>query len=382
MNGSVAGRGAGRDDTGWALTPGELADTIASVAALQLPDGMIPWFPGGHCDPWNHVEAAMALSLGGLIDEAEAAYEWLAGTQQIDGSWQNYVFAGGVVEDAKRDTNTIAYVAAGVWHHHLALAEHSPANGRGALAFLDRSWPMVERAIEFVLGLQEPGGEILWAIEPDGTCPLADDGTPARYGLLPGSSSIHHPLRCGVAVAEAMGLARPDWELAAGRLAHAVAHRPDAFEPKVRWAMDWYYPVLSGAIAGDAALSHLDERWDEFVIGGYGVRCVHDSDWVTAAETAECAMAYDAAGDQSSARVLLAGTRNLRDADGSYWTGIALPDGIHFPDGEHSSYTAASIVLAHTALTATGPLAGLFRGEGIPASVVLQPEADIDSDRG
>ena len=33
---------------------------------------MIPWFEGGHCDPWNHVEAAMALSVGGFHDEADA----------------------------------------------------------------------------------------------------------------------------------------------------------------------------------------------------------------------------------------------------------------------------------------------------------------------
>ena len=32
--------------------------------------GMIPWFDGGHCDPWNHVEAAMALTVAGLRDEA------------------------------------------------------------------------------------------------------------------------------------------------------------------------------------------------------------------------------------------------------------------------------------------------------------------------
>ena len=30
---------------------------------------MIPWFPGGHCDPWNHVECAMALDVVGLHDE-------------------------------------------------------------------------------------------------------------------------------------------------------------------------------------------------------------------------------------------------------------------------------------------------------------------------
>ena len=27
---------------------------------------MIPWFPGGHCDPWNHVETTMALDVAGF----------------------------------------------------------------------------------------------------------------------------------------------------------------------------------------------------------------------------------------------------------------------------------------------------------------------------
>ena len=43
---------------------------------------MIPWFPGGHCDPWNHVETAMALDVGGLHAAAERAYEWLVGIQR------------------------------------------------------------------------------------------------------------------------------------------------------------------------------------------------------------------------------------------------------------------------------------------------------------
>ena len=65
----------------------ELAQTAASIASLQLPSGMIPWNTGGHCDPWNHVETAMALDTLGLHHEARRAYEWLADVQRSDGSW-------------------------------------------------------------------------------------------------------------------------------------------------------------------------------------------------------------------------------------------------------------------------------------------------------
>ena len=56
------------------LSAEQVADTADHLASLQRVDGMIPWFEGGHCDPWNHVEAAMALSVCGRLAEAEAAY--------------------------------------------------------------------------------------------------------------------------------------------------------------------------------------------------------------------------------------------------------------------------------------------------------------------
>ncbi len=56
------------------LSGGELAASVDTIAAVQLADGMIPWVPDGHADPWNHVEAAMALDVGGRRPEAEAAY--------------------------------------------------------------------------------------------------------------------------------------------------------------------------------------------------------------------------------------------------------------------------------------------------------------------
>src|SRR3546814_12526950 len=72
----------------------DLNATVDGLAEWQLPAGMIPWFPGGHSDPWNHVEAAMALDIGGRRAEADRAYEWLVGLQRDDGSWHQYYIAG------------------------------------------------------------------------------------------------------------------------------------------------------------------------------------------------------------------------------------------------------------------------------------------------
>jgi hypothetical protein len=344
------------------LDQAEVAATVDSIAAVQLADGMIPWFPGGHCDPWNHVEAAMALAVGGRRAEAERAYQWLVGRQRHDGSWHHYYVDGGV-EDPKFDANVCAYPATGVWHHYLAT---------GDAAFLDEMWPMVERAIDFVLDLQTARGEIIWARHAD--------GTPWSFALLTGSSSIFHSLRCAIAVAERLGHERPDWELSAATLGHVVARQPEAFAPKGRWAMDWYYPVLSGALGVDEGRARLAERWETFVMEGLGVRCVSDRPWVTAAETCECVMTLDAVGDTDTAWELFAWAQHLRAGDGSYWTGMAYPERKHFPGGERSTYTAAAVILAANVLCGGTPTSGLFRGETLPVVPDLSEDAAVAPD--
>ena len=100
------------------LSRDELRATADTIQACQLSNGMVQWFEGGHADPWNHVEAAMALATAGRLAAAERAYEWLRTTQLPDGAWRNYYRPDGSIEDSKRDTNVCAYVATGIWHHY------------------------------------------------------------------------------------------------------------------------------------------------------------------------------------------------------------------------------------------------------------------------
>lgn len=324
------------------LTEDDLAATGRSIAELQLPNGMIQWFPGGHADPWNHVETAMALATVGRVEQAEQAYQWLADIQLSNGAWHNYYLADGI-EDAKLDSNCVAYLATGVWHQYLATAD---------AAFVDRLWPTVEAAVEFVLDLQTRRGEIIWARH--------SDGHPWSYALLTGSSSIAHSLACAISIAELVGQPRPRWIESRGRLVDVIANQPEAFEPKDRWAMDWYYPFLAGALSSDAAIKRLDDGWDTFVMEGKGVRCVSDRPWVTAAETCECAIAALAAGDRDRGEQLFTWAQALRHDDGSYFTGLVFPERVHFPDAERSSYTAAAVILAADALVGENPTSTLF----------------------
>jgi hypothetical protein len=142
-----------------------------------------------------------------------------------------------------------------------------------------------------------------------------------------------------------------------------IVERPEAFEPKHRWAMDWYYPVLCGALGASDGKARLADGWSTFVIDGLGVRCVSDEPWITASETAECALAFATIGDTDTASDLLRWTRSHRRADGSYWTGIVYPEHeerVIFPFEEHTSYTAAAVILAATAIAGAGPASRLF----------------------
>jgi hypothetical protein len=335
------------------LSAAEVRASGEHLAALQMRSGMIPWFPGGHCDPWNHVESAMALDVAGLHSNAAAAYRWLADTQRPDGSWHNYYRADGGVEEGKLDTNVCAYVATGAWHHWCCTRD------RG---FIEELWPTVDRALAWVLSLRRQDGLALWAVEADGFRPW-------DYALLTGTSSIQHALRCGRALAAVVGARRPHWSRAAARMADTVAMSPDAFAPKDRWAMDWYYPVLTGALTGEGAKARLADGWETFAMEGLGVRCVSDEPWVTASETAECSLAHVAIGDVATATDLLRWTRAHRRDDGSYWTGIVYAPGaspVQFPFEEHTSYTAAAVILAADAIAGSSPTSGLFTPRPIP----------------
>ena len=326
------------------LTERDILATAEHIASVQEPTGAIGW-PDGHTDAWNHVECAMALSACGLREPARRAYEWLAVTQRPDGSWPKKTVAGVITEPAA-ESNQVAYVAVGVWHELLV-------TGDGA--FARRMWPVVRKAIGFVLDLQTRRGEIVWQRQAG--------GEPAGYALLTGCSSTYQSLRCAVALAEHVGEPQPDWELAASQLGHVVAAHPEAFADKSRFSMDWYYPVLAGPVRGQAARDRLATGWPVFVVPGLGVRCVSDQPWVTGAETCELVMALDAVGNTSLARAMFAEMQHLRDADGGYWTGWQYQNKAHFP-AERSSWTAAAVILAADALSGATAAAGLFREAG------------------
>lgn len=330
------------DNLGGILDADAAAETADNIARQQLANGMIPWFEGGHADPWNHIECAMAVDLAGLHEVSRRAYNWLADIQLPNGAWYQYYLADSVEQD-RQDANCTAYIATGIWHHFLCTEDKS---------VLADFWQVVQNAVNFVLDLQTQRGEIVWARHKD--------GIPWSFALLTGSSSVHHSLKMALKIAEEMDEPQPEWELASERLGKVIASQPEAFTPKKRWAMDWYYPVLSGAVSGGRRLKHLEAGADVFLDKDFGVKCVSDRNWFTAAETAECTMAYLAAGDREKALNLFATTQNLRCEDGSYYTGLVIPERVNYPADERTTYTSAAVLLAADAISQTSPASEIF----------------------
>ncbi len=318
-------------------------DAVADyIAGAQRASGEIPWCAGQKTDPWDHVEAAMGLAVGGYRDEAVQAYEWLAGMQNPDGSWYA-AYIDGAPLDRTRDANMSAYIAVGVFHHYLLTRD---------AGFLERMWESVARAIDFVLSLQAPQGEVHWAISPEGSVD--------RMALLTGSSSICMSIRCALATAAVLKRSRPEWQAALGRLEEAVRSKPYLFNmTKSRFSMDWFYPVLAGVVTGADAERRIERGWKKFVVEGRGVLCVSDQPWVTIAETAELVLALAGMGRIDQARVVLGWIAGWRFDDGSFWAGFTHPDMTVWPE-DRLTWTNAGVLLAVDAVHGLTPAAGLF----------------------
>jgi hypothetical protein len=318
-------------------------DEISSlIARTQLASGEIPWCEGQKTDPWDHVESAMGLSIGGYLSQARLAFKWLVDTQHEDGSWYS-AYMRGVPGDKTRDANMSSYIAVGVFHHYLIT---------GDLNFLRQMWSSVSAAIDFALGLQNTSGEIHWAISPEGQVD--------RMALLTGSSSIYMSLKCALAIAKILGQPAGRWQTGLIKLGNAIKHKPHLFNmTKSRYSMYWFYPILAGVLTGAEAQKRIDKYWKKYVVEERGVLCVSDEPWVTIAETSEFIIALAAMGNHELAEIVFSWIVDRRYEDGSYWCGFTCPDIVIWPE-DKITWTNAVALMAVDAIYHLTPAGQLF----------------------
>ena len=312
------------------------------ILKTQRKNGEIPWSCGDKTDPWDHVEAAMGLTISGYFDEARRAFLWLSEKQLEDGSWYSS-YREGTPDDMTRETNMSSYIAVGLFHYYLVT---------GDLEFLSYMWGTMSSGIDFALSLQTPTGEIYWAISPEGNID--------KMALLTGSSSIFMSVKCALAIAKQLGTSRPEWESAFIRLGNAIKNKSYLFNmTKSRYAMDWFYPVLSGVITGTDAQQRIEKYWKKFVIRGQGVRCVSDEPWVTLAETSELSLALSSMGNRNLAKIVFNWICDRKYEDGSYWCGFTYPEIITWPE-DRITWSNAVVLMAADALYELTPASRMF----------------------
>ncbi len=322
--------------------PVDVAAVTRRIAAIQKENGEIPWSEGDKTDPWDHVEAAMGLTIGGEYARAQLAYGWMRRMQLEDGSWYS-AYKHGRPQDRTRDTNMAAYIAVGLYHYYLITGDH---------AFVESMWDTLWKAISFVLKFQQPTGEIHWAVSPEG---VVDN-----KALLTGSSSVYMSLKCAISLARVLGKAHTGWPGAMTNLKAAIANQPQLFDQsKSRFSMDGFYPVLTGALTGPKARQRIDDCLEKFFVAGQGVKCVDDEPWITIAETSELCLAIAAAGDRERAASIFKLLRDYRYPDGSYWCGFTIPERTIWPE-EKISWTNAVVLMAADSIYRLTPAAGLF----------------------
>jgi hypothetical protein len=314
------------------ILPIDIESLAASIAAVQRQTGEIPWHEGGKTDPWDHVEAAIGLTIGGYYEEARKAFMWLASTQLEDGGWYS-VYRDGVPENLTKESNMSSYIAVGVFHYYL-ITQDRP--------FLERIWPTVCAAMDFTAAMQAPGGEVYWARNPQGQVdPVA---------LLTACSSIFMSLKCALVLALLLGESKPAWQEALKRLGDALRYRPHLFDKtKSRYSMDWFYPVLCGAVTGSEARKRMERSWNKFMVEGLGTRCVSDNPWVTIAETSELILTLAAMGECENAKAVLSWIKNKKHEDSTFWCGFTFPDMVIWPE-EKLTWTNAAVMMATDAV--------------------------------
>ena len=311
------------------------SSSVDYILEVQNQDGSIPWEKGKKLDPWDHIEAAMGLSIAGNKVEAEKAFIWLSDNQLDDGSWYSE-YIESVPQTKRRETNFSAYLATGLFHYFLIFEDKK---------FLERLFPSLEKAMDFVISSQTSKGDIYWAKEEG--IEILDDS------LITGSSSIYKSLECAIAIYNILG--KPIENLKESRLSlkNSINNNPERYdrswESKSRYSMDWYYPILCGVYDNKKGISIIDSKWSDFIVLGMGCKCVVEEPWVTVAESSELVIALVKLGLIEKAEYIFNSLHQWRDEDGLYWTGYVYTDEKFWPV-EKPTWTAGAVLLAADSL--------------------------------
>ena len=320
--------------------------SIDYILSVQNKDGSIPWEIDEKLDPWDHIEAAMGLSIAKRKEESERAFLWLKEQQLKDGSWYSE-YRNSIPATKRRETNFTAYIATGLWHYYLIFEDK---------AFLEKMLPTLSKSVSFILSMQTEDGDIYWAAEEGKE--ILDDS------LITGSSSIFKSLECASAIYKTFKLPDQNIRSSMEKLKYSLNNNLERYDrnwdSKSRYSMDWYYPIMCGVYDKEKSVKLIESKWSDFIVEGKGCKCVKEEPWVTVAESSELVVALEKIGLSNKAETLLDSLHQWRDQDDNlYWTGYVYTDKKFWPV-EKPTWTAGAILLAADAVYKFTPGSELF----------------------
>ena len=298
----------------------------------------------------------MALDVGGRTDRGRArpTSGW-SRMQRPDGAWHQLLPGRPASSRTKLDTNVCAYVATGVWHHYLLTGD------RG---FLEAMWPVVERAIDFVLRPAD-------AARRDRLGPPrrrhARGRSPCSPARRPSATACAARSRSpsGSATSVPTGSSPPR------RLAHVDRARARRVRAQAPLGDGLVLPGARRRRHAAPAGRSSARRAPEHVRDGRARACAASRTGRGSPRPRPASARWPTWPSATRPRLSSCSrwAQAHRHDDGAYWTGIVYPEGTSFPGDERTTYTAAAVVLAADALSRASAASGLFLGEDIPAFI-------------
>ena len=302
-----------------------------SIKSTQLDSGAIPSNADLTHDPWDHIEAIMGLNFLQDKENSELAFQWLINNQNKDGSWYAK-YSNNVPIESNKPTHFGPYISVAALHYYKIFSDKDK---------LLELWETIDSAINFSINLQNQNGTIPWSVDKNNQ--IENDF------LLTGSSSILKSLECAIAISKILDLdTNKKWTESYKLLASAIQNPSNLFDKttdRSRFSMDWYYPIISGALSNYEKDKYIKKIFKDFYIEGIGVKCVVEEPWVTVAETSEFIVSLVISNKIEEAKKILIEVMNVSDANDIPYMGWQYEENIFWPE-EKPSWTAAALILA------------------------------------
>lgn len=290
------------------------------IITNQSSDGYISWDEKGKCDPWDHCECLIALSIYEEWDAFWLGVKWF---------FDNINDEGLIYAEFQKGKPSKEYFES---HHApyiiLPLMQAALIDKKQDYHKILNQIQLnkLNKIFKGLKNFQDKDGFYYWAKNDDG---YYDNS------LITATMSIYISIMAKEFLAP--DLKTNLWDRKFDR---------DGVD-RSRFSMDFYYPYLAGIKNNK---SEFLKSLEDFYVKGLGVKCVKEEPWVTVAESCECVIAALAHENIQIAEDIFNDIQQFQDSEGIFPTGYQYDLKIFWPE-EKSTWTNAAVIIAAHALS-------------------------------